>query len=187
VLPTINLTTFSALGAPPTDHIPAHWPFVSSKFAPFATNLQVQVLTCSDRAASASAAGTNWWPFHENDTEDVRKRAAQDGEAETTAEPQPAPAADAHEEPEADSKSRYVRLILNDAPVPLTGINGCKKNDNGLCALDAFVSSLKTFIGEIDFAHDCYAGELRGMGVSSPQTTSTMPTRCSVASPTSKP
>ena len=56
---------------------------------------------------------------------------------------------------------RYVRLILNDAPVPLTGINGCVEDAQGLCALDAFVSSMQTLIGEIDFAHDCFDGELR--------------------------
>jgi len=44
---------------------------------------------------------------------------------------------------------------MNDAAVPLTGINGCPKNDDGLCPLDAFVSSMQTLIGEVDWAADC--------------------------------
>ncbi|WVQ79561.1 hypothetical protein IAT38_001660 [Cryptococcus sp. DSM 104549] len=99
LLPTMNLTTFAESGDLPTDHIPKHRSFISSKIMPFATNLQLQVLTCS-------------------------------GEKE-------------------------VRLILNDAAVPLTGINGCPEDDDGLCPLNAFISSMQTLIGEVDFAKEC--------------------------------
>jgi hypothetical protein len=150
----MNLTSFGAAGAPPTDHIPDKWPFVSSKFAPFATNLQVQVLTCSDRAAAANLTGeeTSRWPFanahddEEDEADDLRRRVALG----------PAGFARA-DDPGPDTRSRYVRVVLNDAPVPLTGLNGCDKNDNGLCKLDGFVSSLQTLIGQTDFAHDCFA------------------------------
>lgn len=47
LLPTLNLTTFSSSGPPPLDHIPKHRSFKSSKFCPFATNLQFQVLSCN--------------------------------------------------------------------------------------------------------------------------------------------
>ncbi|WRT68776.1 uncharacterized protein IL334_005756 [Kwoniella shivajii] len=99
LLPTMNLTTFSESGDLPTDHIPKHRSFIASKIMPFATNLQVQVFTCS---------GT-----------------------------------------------KKVRLILNDAAVPLTGIKGCPNDDDGLCPLATFVSSMQELIGEVDFAKEC--------------------------------
>lgn len=154
----MNLTTFSAAGPPPLDHIPKDWPFLSAKFCPFATNLQVQVLTCSDSALNRTKTQdegllSEWWPFNDDgdddedeDTTRARKRDDEDEDKEPVVE--------------SGSKSRYVRLILNDAPVPLTGVNGCKQNDDGLCALDSFVSSMQTLIGEVDFDHDCRAGEL---------------------------
>lgn len=66
---------------------------------PFATNLQVQVLSCSDE--------------------------------------------------------KKLRLILNDASIPLTGVNGCPEDDDGLCPVDTFVAAMKTLISEIDFAKEC--------------------------------
>ncbi|KAE8542028.1 hypothetical protein D1P53_002205 [Cryptococcus gattii VGV] len=99
LLPTMNLTTFAETGDLPTDHIPKHRSFVSSKIMPFATNLQVQVLSCSDE--------------------------------------------------------KKLRLILNDAPIPLTGVNGCPEDDDGLCPVDTFVAAMKTLISEIDFAKEC--------------------------------
>ncbi|WWC90320.1 uncharacterized protein L201_005253 [Kwoniella dendrophila CBS 6074] len=99
MLPTMNLTTFAETGDLPTDHIPKHRSFIASKIMPFATNLQVQVLTCS-------------------------------GE-------------------------KKIRIILNDAVVPLTGIKGCLENDEGLCSFDEFVNSMKELIGNINFEKEC--------------------------------
>ncbi|WVQ68657.1 uncharacterized protein L199_006866 [Kwoniella botswanensis] len=99
LLPTMNLTTFAETGELPTDHIPKHRSFIASKIMPFATNLQIQVLTCS---------GT-----------------------------------------------KKVRLILNDAVVPLTGIKECPEDDDGLCPLDDFVASMRELIGGIDFDKEC--------------------------------
>ncbi|GHJ87932.1 hypothetical protein NliqN6_4334 [Naganishia liquefaciens] len=48
LLPALNLTSFAASGSPPLDHIPKHRSFISSKFCPFATNMQFQVLACGD-------------------------------------------------------------------------------------------------------------------------------------------
>lgn len=53
------------------------------------------------------------------------------------------------------SGEKKLRLILNDAPIPLTGINGCPEDDDGLCPVDTFVAAMKTLIGEIDFAKEC--------------------------------
>ncbi|RSH94137.1 hypothetical protein EHS25_003940 [Saitozyma podzolica] len=55
----------------------------------------------------------------------------------------------------SDAKSKkQIRLILNDAAVPLTGINGCPTNDDGLCPFEAFVGSMQTIIGGVDFARE---------------------------------
>ncbi|BEI80529.1 hypothetical protein CcaverHIS002_0110580 [Cutaneotrichosporon cavernicola] len=150
LLPTLNLTTFASQGPPPLDHIPKDWPFVSSKFAPFATNLQVQVLSCAaHRKASADEDDKpSWWPFKPADDEETvetrfDKRDDDDDEG-------------ADETPEPTDKGRFVRIILNDAPVPLTGINGCKKDRDGLCEIEAFVSSMHALIGETDFAQACH-------------------------------
>jgi len=41
--------------------------------------------------------------------------------------------------------------------MPLTGVYGCMEDPNGLCALPTFVSGMQERIGQIDFAHDCFA------------------------------
>lgn len=134
----MNLTSFAKGGPPPLDHIPKNWPFKSSKFAPFATNLQVQVLNCDDQRilmTANSTDGAGWWPFGVEESEKEQKKRAE------------------------DARSRYVRLILNDGIVPLTGIKGCNSHSQGVCRFDAFVTSMQTLIGETDFQHDCYGGE----------------------------
>ncbi|GFZ52138.1 hypothetical protein JCM24511_09911 [Saitozyma sp. JCM 24511] len=106
LLAAMNLTTFAESGEPPLDHIPKHRSFIASKFCPFGTNLQLQVLKCSSSGISAKT-------------------------------------------------DRQVRLILNDAAVPLTGIDGCPKDEDGLCPFEAFVRGMKEIIAGVDFATDC--------------------------------
>ncbi|KAJ6473997.1 phosphoglycerate mutase-like protein [Mycena vitilis] len=53
--------------------------------------------------------------------------------------------------------STHIRWLLNDAPVPLTGISGCTANADGLCALSGFISGMQTRIAEVDWAFDCEA------------------------------
>jgi hypothetical protein len=113
----LNLTSFDESGELPSDRMPKHRSFVSSKYAPnchvnndgssadfpricpFATNLQFQVMSCSS--------------------------------------------------------TRYIRLILNDGVVPLTGLKGCGENEDGLCELDKFVDALGEIVAETDFAAVC--------------------------------
>ena len=101
LLPTLNLTSFAAAGTPPTDHIPKHFPYKASEFCPFATNLQVQVLSCPTKSDS------------------------------------------------------QIRLILNDAPVPLSGIDGCGEDDQGMCPFRNFVTSVQKLIDEVKWTDDC--------------------------------
>ncbi|KAJ7203029.1 acid phosphatase [Mycena pura] len=57
----------------------------------------------------------------------------------------------------ASSSSTYIRWILNDGVMPLTGIKGCPQNSNGLCPVPTFISGMQQRIREVDFAFDCFA------------------------------
>jgi hypothetical protein len=47
VLTALNLSSFAAMGPLPTDHIPEQRTFRTAELAPFATNVQFQLLSCS--------------------------------------------------------------------------------------------------------------------------------------------
>lgn len=185
LLPTMNLTSFAKAGPPPLDHIPDNWPFIAAKFSPFGTNMQVQVLKCPARTATDAEFDTNiledildnlkgWWPFGNKHGDDLKKRmnVVKPGgpinwpsvwplpSSTEASKPSPTeqPAEDeGDEEFSSGEMKRFVRVILNDAPVPLTGIRGCKKDRDGLCGFDNFVSSMHDLISGVDFAYDCNA------------------------------
>lgn len=75
---------------------------LTHRFCPFATNLQVQVLSCTQR-----------------------------------------------------EQDQQIRIILNDAPVPLSGIRDCGDDEDGLCPLDSFVSGVQELVDEVDFGATC--------------------------------
>ncbi|EGG09376.1 uncharacterized protein MELLADRAFT_77108 [Melampsora larici-populina 98AG31] len=50
---------------------------------------------------------------------------------------------------------KQIRFLLNDAPVPLTGVKGCEINSQGFCSLQTVVDSLTERLNEIDYNHDC--------------------------------
>lgn len=93
-----------------------------------------------------------WWPFAPAPEHD-------DEATEETKFDKPDERHTKHDEVEEEElsteRNRYVRIILNDAPVPLTGIRGCKKDADGLCHIDAFVSSMHELIGQTDHAKAC--------------------------------
>ncbi|KAI0030935.1 phosphoglycerate mutase-like protein [Vararia minispora EC-137] len=49
----------------------------------------------------------------------------------------------------------HVRWILNDAVVPLTGVQGCTEDQDGLCNIDTYIAGTQARIDEIDFQFDC--------------------------------
>ena len=53
------------------------------------------------------------------------------------------------------SSSRQIRIIINDAAVPLTGIRDCPDEEEGLCPFDTFVSGMQELIAETDYAGMC--------------------------------
>ncbi|KAL4071828.1 histidine phosphatase superfamily [Scleroderma yunnanense] len=55
VITALNLTTLAATGPLPADHIPANRSFRSSDLAPFATNMQFQLLSCPAHVNSPSS------------------------------------------------------------------------------------------------------------------------------------
>jgi len=102
VITALNLSNFAANGPLPADHIPKHRTFISSELAPFGTNIQFQLLTCT-----------------------------------TSPDPQ-------------------IRIIINDGVVPLTGIEGCLDDKDGMCPLGTFVAAQKKIISETDWTYDCH-------------------------------
>ncbi|KZT05885.1 phosphoglycerate mutase-like protein [Laetiporus sulphureus 93-53] len=51
----------------------------------------------------------------------------------------------------------YIRFLLNDGAVPLTGIAHCETpNKDGLCLLSDFVQGMQERIAQVDFAYDCF-------------------------------
>ncbi|THH09693.1 hypothetical protein EW145_g1832 [Phellinidium pouzarii] len=52
IITALNLTTFAANGPLPADHIPPNRSFVTSQLSPFATNIQFQLLSCSNLEGS---------------------------------------------------------------------------------------------------------------------------------------
>jgi hypothetical protein len=57
----------------------------------------------------------------------------------------------------ASSTPTHIRWILNDAVVPLTGIQGCPSDPNGLCDLQTYIKGTQQRIAEVDYQHDCFA------------------------------
>jgi hypothetical protein len=49
-----------------------------------------------------------------------------------------------------------IRIIINDGVVPLTGIKGCPKQGDGMCAIDRFVAAQKEIIAQTDWTYDCH-------------------------------
>ncbi|ORX38214.1 histidine phosphatase superfamily [Kockovaella imperatae] len=54
-----------------------------------------------------------------------------------------------------DQAAKQIRLIWNDAPVPLVGIRNCPDDEEGLCPLETFVAGLQELIDETDFQAAC--------------------------------
>ena len=56
----------------------------------------------------------------------------------------------------ASTPGEQIRVIVNDAPVPLSPLKYCPEETKyGLCPVDGFVSSLKEIIQDTDFAWAC--------------------------------
>ncbi|KAJ7869626.1 phosphoglycerate mutase-like protein, partial [Mycena leptocephala] len=102
VLTALNLTTLAASGPLPADHIPKKRTYKVSELAPFATNVQFQLLECTSL---------------------------------------PGP---------------QIRIIVNDGVVPLTGIEGCGAQKDGMCAVETFVGAMRKIIAGTDWEWDCH-------------------------------
>ncbi|THU80110.1 phosphoglycerate mutase-like protein [Dendrothele bispora CBS 962.96] len=102
IITALNLTSFASEGPLPYTHIPEKRPFKVSELAPFATNLQFQILECTS------------------------------------------------------TPGQQIRIIINDGVAPLTGIEGCPEQKDGMCPVDAFVKSQKKLMENLDWEYDCY-------------------------------
>jgi hypothetical protein len=59
--------------------------------------------------------------------------------------------------PASPTTPTHIRWILNDAVVPLTGVNGCPADKNGLCDLQTYIKGTQERIAEVDYQFDCFA------------------------------
>ncbi|KZS96658.1 phosphoglycerate mutase-like protein [Sistotremastrum niveocremeum HHB9708] len=104
IITALNLTNFASSGPLPSDRIVHDRAWVTSRIAPFATNVQFQLLEC------------------------------------TRPDVPPTP---------------QIRIIINDAPTPLTGIANCPSQVDGMCPLSTFVESQKELIGGTSWEWAC--------------------------------
>ncbi|KAJ3775329.1 phosphoglycerate mutase-like protein [Lentinula raphanica] len=99
VLTALNLSTLAQSGPLPYTHIPENHSFKVSQLAPFATNVQFQLLDCSPSSTVSNAPSGS-----------------------------------------------QIRIIINDAPVPLHSIQGCPEEKDGMCPLNVFVDAQKALL-----------------------------------------
>ncbi|KAH0831037.1 phosphoglycerate mutase-like protein [Lanmaoa asiatica] len=111
ILTALNLTALAASGPLPADHIPPDRSFRVADLAPFATNVQFQLLSCP-----ASSVRSD------------------------------------------DAEASHIRIVVNDGPVPLTGVRGCAPSPSGLCPLTTFIEAQKATIQEVDWEWGCFGG-----------------------------
>ena len=59
----------------------------------------------------------------------------------------------------SSEKTRWVRWVLNDGPVPLNHLDSCATGaaleGSGFCELDGYVKELQASLDTIDWAYDC--------------------------------
>ncbi|KAH9079225.1 phosphoglycerate mutase-like protein [Lactarius deliciosus] len=53
-------------------------------------------------------------------------------------------------------ESEQIRIIVNDAVAPLTGIEGCPEDADGMCPIATFVAAQKKIIAKTDWAWACH-------------------------------
>ncbi|KAH8689450.1 putative extracellular phytase [Talaromyces proteolyticus] len=58
---------------------------------------------------------------------------------------------------EAKGTARYIRFVLNDAPVPVDGIKACENAVNGFCAVKDFLKDVPHMVKESDYQRACFA------------------------------
>lgn len=51
---------------------------------------------------------------------------------------------------------KQIRILLNDAVTPLTGIKGCPEQKDGMCPLSTFVLSQQQLALETDWEWGCH-------------------------------
>ncbi|KAG9313679.1 histidine phosphatase superfamily [Chiua virens] len=56
----------------------------------------------------------------------------------------------------AQAESSHIRIVVNDGPVPLTGIDGCPESPSGLCPLETFIAAQRTTIEDVNWAWGCH-------------------------------
>ncbi|KAJ5937800.1 hypothetical protein N7454_004142 [Penicillium verhagenii] len=56
----------------------------------------------------------------------------------------------------AEDTTKYIRFMLNDAPLPMTGVIGCEGSTNGFCALEKFLTGIPELKRRANYREACF-------------------------------
>ncbi|KAJ5987439.1 histidine phosphatase superfamily [Penicillium sp. IBT 35674x] len=55
-----------------------------------------------------------------------------------------------------EGTTKYIRFMLNNSPLPFSGVPGCEGSINGFCALDKFLSGIPELVNRANYREACY-------------------------------
>ena len=55
-----------------------------------------------------------------------------------------------------ESTTRYIRFVLNGAPLPMTGVIGCEDATNGFCSLEKFLGGVPKLKEKANYKDACF-------------------------------
>jgi hypothetical protein len=59
----------------------------------------------------------------------------------------------------------YIRFLLNNAPLPLDGLVGCEKAENGFCPVEKFLRAVPTLKKKAMYQEACFGNYTTGSQV----------------------
>lgn len=138
ILTALNLTILGEEGPLRADKLKRGRKWRASKIVPFASNVQFQ----------CKSTTITHYLFH--------KLSKEKNIGSPTSSVLSCPSSGQHSSSSASSTANQIRVILNDAVVSLTGIEGCHSQKDGLCPLDKFIKSQKKLVERSDWEWTCY-------------------------------
>ncbi|KAA8648019.1 histidine phosphatase family protein [Aspergillus tanneri] len=57
---------------------------------------------------------------------------------------------------EGKDTKRYIRFLLNDAPLPLKGLKGCDGSENGFCPVEGFLGDVEKLKDRAEYQFACF-------------------------------
>lgn len=122
-------------GLPPLAHAPPR-KFSTSQVSPYGTHLVSEIWTCPSHASLSQLDPV----LYQNP--DLSSASGGSKSANTT---------------------DYIRFVLNGAPLPLEGVDGCQDSSvNGFCAVPEFLDAVPKMKKYADYQHACFGKHFTG-------------------------